>query len=241
MNQKDQESRYKITRKNEGDIFIAEIPEIEFSIYEYLDFVIMYFCYNNQTHNSVEQLIDKYRSNGFETCIIGCIKSLDEVIDYTDDKVYSSFKNLTSKFDLHLDSATDFDFENLIQFCISTEIGNHMSVSPHDMKYRPDTKIQVISVEADTIQNLISVLKTKTNYLFKNNSAKCNRFMISAMTKDKDFEDGIHAYEQIYEAFCEAFDEYIVEADECLLVGCTEMPDVFTSEKIKVILIFCDK
>ena len=236
MNQKDQESRYKITRKNEGDIFIAEI---EFSIYEYenLDFVIMYFCYNNQTHNSVEQLIDKYRSNGFETCIIGCIKSLDEVIDYTDDKVYSSFKNLTSKFDLHLDSATDFDFENLIQFCISIEIGNYMSVSLHDIKYRPDTKIQVISVEADTIQNLINVLKTKINYLFKNNSAKCNRCMISAMTKDKDFEDAGHDYEQI----CETFDEYMVEDAVLLLAGCTEIPDVFTSEKIKVILIFCDK
>lgn len=235
MNQKDQESGYKITRKNEGDIFIAEI---EFSYeYENLDFVIMYFCYNNQTHNSVEQLIDKYRSNGFETCIIGCIKSLDEVIDYTDDKVYSSFKNLTSKFDLHLDSATDFDFENLIQFCISIEIGNYMTVSLHDIKYRPDTKIQVISVEADTIQNLINVLKTKINYLFKNNSAKCNRCMISAMTKDKDFEDAGHDYEQI----CETFDEYMVEDAVWLLAGCTEIPDVFTSEKIKVILIFCDK
>ncbi|UTD04568.1 hypothetical protein E4N80_03280 [Treponema denticola] len=234
MNQKDQESRYKITRKNEGDIFIAEI---EFSMYEHLDFVIMYFCYNNQTHNSVEQLIDKYRGNGFETCIIGCIKSLDEVIDYTDDKVYSSFKNLTSKFDLHLDSATDFDFENLIQFCISIEIGNYMTVSLHDIKYRPDTKIQVISVEADTIQNLINVLKTKINYLFKNNSAKCNRCMISAMTKDKDFEDAGHDYEQI----CETFDEYMVEDAVWLLAGCTEIPDVFTSEKIKVILIFCDK
>ena len=234
MNQKDQESRYKLTRKNEGDIFIAEI---EFSMYEHLDFVIMYFCYNNQTHTSVEQLIDKYRSNGFETCIIGCIKSLDEVIDYTDDKVYSSFKNLTSKFDLHLDSATDFDFENLIQFCISIEIGNYMTVSLHDIKYRPDTKIQVISVEADTIQNLINVLKTKINYLFKNNSAKCNRCMISAMTKDKDFEDAGHDYEQI----CETFDEYMVEDAVWLLAGCTEIPDVFTSEKIKVILIFCDK
>lgn len=234
MNQKDQESRYKITRKNEGDIFIAEI---EFSIYEHLDFVIMYFCYNNQTHNSVEQLIDKYRSNNSRTCIIGCIKSLDKVIDYTDDNFDSSFKNLTSKFDLHLDSATDFDFENLIQFCISIEIGNYMTVSLHDIKYRPDTKIQVISVEADTIQNLINVLKTKINYLFKNNSAKCNRCMISAMTKDKDFEDAGHDYEQI----CETFDEYMVEDAVWLLAGCTEIPDVFTSEKIKVILIFCDK
>ena len=233
MNQKDQESRYKLTRKNEGDIFIAEI---EFSIYEHLDFVIMYFCYNNRNHNNVELLIDKYRSNDFETCIIGCIKSLDKVIDYTDDNFDSSFKNLTSKFDLHLDSATDFDFENLIQFCISTEIA-YITISLHDMKYRPDTKIQLISVEADTIQNLINVLKTKINYLFKNNSAKCNRCMISAMTKDKDFEDGIHDYEQI----CEAFGEYMAEDADCLLAGCTEMPDVFTSEKIKVILIFCDK
>lgn len=233
MNQKDQKLRYKLTRKNEGDIFIAEI---EFSMYEHLDFVIMYFCYNNRNHNSVELLIDKYRSNNSSTCIIGCIKSLDKVIDYTDDNFDSSFKNLTSKFDLHLDSATDFDFENLIQFCISTEIA-YINVTLHDMKYRPDTKIQVISVEADTIQNLINILKTKTNYLFKNNSAKCNRYMISAMTKDKDEEEIINGYYQI----CEALDKYMVEDAVCLSTGCTEMPDVFTSEKIKVILIFCDK
>lgn len=131
------------------DVRIAEIYDKRSNN---LDYIIMYFCYNPENHQQIEKQIKAYRNNK-ETCLIGCTKPAK-------DNFFDSEK-LTSLFDVHLNAAIDSNFEDLIEYCISTE-DSVVHCETNDFKSQHGTKIFVYTARNNTIEKVIENIKNKT-------------------------------------------------------------------------------
>jgi hypothetical protein len=130
-------------------IKIAEVWHKGYSME--LDFVLMFFGYNKENQKRITDLIEEYHVKKVG-CIIACIDIAGEVIDYTENE-YEAFSSLMKQFDLHLDSASTVDFENLVEFCTSTETGCvHITMS--DIKSALGTEIHIVTKESSSINEL---------------------------------------------------------------------------------------
>lgn len=221
------DKNYSVQRMNDGEIQIAEICDTRLNN---LDFVVMYFKFNSNLITEVEKRIAEYRKND-GTCIIGCINSLEEVIDFTNDAEYSAFKNLTSLFDIYLDAATDFDFENLIDFCISTE-DSVVHIDPYDFKSKPGTEVFVVTEQSQSIDKLIDNLKiTSQKLLGPNSIKKFPKIVVSLMTNGRNLL--LSEVKDIIDSMA----DYLTDDAQCMLNSCECMESLKENE-VKVAVIF---
>ena len=148
---------YTVNRVEFDGIKIAEIywHAVEYSG---LDFVLIFFGYNKENQKSITGLIEEYHVKK-ANCIIGCIDIACEAIDYKDNE-YEAFSSLMKQFDLHLDSASTVDFENLVEFCTSRETGCP-TISMGDIKSVSGTEIYVVSEESSSINELKNLVSER--------------------------------------------------------------------------------
>ena len=172
-----------------------------------LDYIIMYFCYNPENHQQIEKQINEYRNNK-ETCLIGCTKPAK-------DNFFDSEK-ITSLFDVHVNTASASDFEDLIDYCISTE-DSVVHCKINDFKSQPGTEIFVY-----TAQN-----KTKTE-------KKYQKVVVSLMTNGREL--------QIFEVkdIMDSLSRNLTVNAQIMLNTC-ECMEKLKKDEIKVTVIFFEK
>ena len=129
------------------DVRIAEIYDKRSNN---LDYIIMYFCYNPKNRQQIEKQINEYRNNK-ETCLIACIKPVNDT--------FFDSEKITSLFDVHKNAASESDFEDLIDYCISTE-DSVVHCEINDFKSQPGTEIFVYTAQNNSIETL--------TYLYEN-------------------------------------------------------------------------
>lgn len=190
-----------------------------------LDYVVMYFCYNPENYQQIENQIKEYRKNK-STCLIGCIKSNDEK--------YSDLKKPTSLFDVHLDSASDLDFENLIDFCISTE-DSVLNCELNDFKSQRVTEISIYTSQNNSIAKLIENLQNKISIQLENRSEeKYPKVVISLMSNGRELQ-----ISEVKE-FMDSISGYLTDDAQCMLNTCDCM-EKLKKDEIKVTGIFFEK
>lgn len=196
------------------DVRIAEIYDKRSNN---LDYIIMYFCYNPENHQQIEKQINEYRNNK-ETCLIGCTKPAK-------DNFFDSEK-ITSLFDVHVNTASASDFEDLIDYCISTE-DSVVHCKINDFKSQPGTEIFVYTAQNNSIEKLIENIKTKTE-------EKYPKVVVSLMTNGREL--------QISEvkSITDSIKGYLTDDAQCMLNTC-ECMEKLKKDEIKVTLIFFEK
>lgn len=196
------------------DVRIAEIYDKRSNN---LDYIIMYFCYNPENHQQIEKQINEYRNNK-ETCLIGCTKPAK-------DNFFDSEK-ITSLFDVHVNTASASDFEDLIDYCISTE-DSVVHCKINDFKSQDGTEIIVSAAQNKSIEKLIENIKTKTE-------EKYPKVVVSLMTNGREL--------QISEvkSITDSITGYLTDGAQCMLNTC-ECMEKIKKDEIKVTLIFFEK
>ena len=221
---------YTVNRVEFDGIKIAEIywHAVEYSG---LDFVLIFFGYNKENQKSITGLIEEYHVKK-ANCIIGCIDIACEAIDYKDNE-YEAFSSLMKQFDLHLDSATSGDFENLVEFCTSTETGcTH--ISKDDIKSAPGTEIHIVTEESSSINELKNLVSETCRRLFGHREQKFPRVMMAFLTNGYELE-----LDEI-EILIDSLDGFITGDSYCWLVLNNKVPGL-DNKTIKVSLIFCEE
>ena len=140
----------------------------------------MFFRYKKENQKRITNLIEEYHVKK-AGCIIGCIDIAGEGIDYTDNGEYEAFSNLMKQFDLHLDSASTMDFENLVSFCKSTESGCP-AVMPSDFKSKSGAEIHFVTEESTSIDELKSLVSETCKRLFGHKERKIPKVMVAFLT-----------------------------------------------------------
>ena len=196
------------------DVRIAEIYDKRSNN---LDYIIMYFCYNPENHQQIEKQINEYRNNK-ETCLIGCTKPAK-------DNFFDSEK-ITSLFDVHVNTASASDFEDLIDYCISTE-DSVIHCEMNDFKSQDGTEIIVSAAQNNSIEKLIENIKTKTE-------EKYPKVVVSLMTNRREL--------QISEvkSITDSITGYLTDDAQCMLNTC-ECMEKLKKDEIKVTVIFFEK
>lgn len=218
-----------VNRVEIDGIKIAEVYWHEGDFIE-LDYVLMFFGYNKENQNRVSKLIEEYHVKK-ANCTIGCNDLAGEVIDFTDNDEYEVFSSLMKQFDLHLDSATSEDFENLVEFCTSTETGcTHISMG--DIKSVPGTEIYVVSEESSSINELKKLVSGTCRKLFSHREQKFPKVLIAFLT---------NGYELRLDEVKELIDSLdgFTTGDNCMLVVNNKITSQ-NKEVIRVSLIFCE-
>ena len=196
------------------DVRIAEIYDKRSNNLEY---VIMYFCYTPENHQQIEKKIKEYINNK-ETCLIACIKPVNDI--------FFDSEKITSLFDVHLNAASDSDFEDLIDYCISTEDAV-VNCEMNDFKSQDGTEIIVSAAQNKSIEKLIENIKTKTE-------EKYPKVVVSLMTNRREL--------QISEvkSITDSITGYLTDGAQCMLNTC-ECMEKIKKDEIKVTLIFFEK
>ena len=196
------------------DVRIAEIYDKRANN---LDYVIMYFCYTSENRQQIEKQIKEYRNNK-ETCLIACIKPVNDT--------FFDSEKITSLFDVHLNAASDSDFEDLIDYCISTEDAV-VYCEMNDFKSQNGTEIIVSAAQNKSIEKLIENIKTKTE-------EKYPKVVVSLMTNGREL--------QISEvkSITDSITGYLTDDAQCMLNTC-ECMEKIKKDEIKVTLIFFEK
>ena len=211
-------------------IKIAEVYWHEGNFTE-LNYVLMFFGYNKENLNRISELIEKYHAKK-TNCTIGCNDLAGEVIDFTDNDEYEAFSSLMKQFDLHLDSATSGDFENLVEFCTSTETGcTH--ISKDDIKSAPGTEIHIVTEESSSINELKNLVSRTCRKLFSHRVQKFPKVMIAFLTNGYELR-----LDEVKELI-DSLDSSITGAN-CLWVLNNKVPGL-DNKTIKVSLIFCEE
>ena len=190
----------------------------------------MFFGYKVKNQNRISDLIEKYHVKK-ANCIIGCIDLTGEVIDFTDNDEYEAFSSLMKQFDLHLDSATSEDFENLVEFCTSTETDGP-TLSSRDMRSASGTEIHIATEESNSLSELKRMISDSCRKLFTHRERKFPKVMIAFLT---------NGYEMSLDEVKEIFDSLdgFITGDSCMWVFNNEITGQ-NKEVIKVSLIFCE-
>lgn len=220
---------YTVNRVEFDGIKIAEIywHAVEYSG---LDFVLIFFGYNKENQKSITGLIEEYHVKK-ANCIIGCIDIACEAIDYKDNE-YEAFSSLMKQFDLHLDSASTVDFENLVEFCTSTKTGCP-TIILSDFKSESGTEIHFVTEESSSINELKSLISESCKKLFSHREQKFPKVMIAFLTNGYEL-----SLDEIQELF-DSLDDFITD-DSCMMVLNNKISGQ-NKEVIKVSLIFCEE
>ena len=218
-----------VNRLEIDGIKIAEVYWHEGDFTE-LNYVLMFFDYNKENLNRISELIKEYHVKK-ANCTIGCNDLAGEVIDFTDNDEYEVFSSLMKQFDLHLDSATSEDFENLVEFCTSTETGSP-TIMPHDFKSNQGTEIHIVKEESNSLSELKRLISKSCKKLFNHREQKFPKVMIAFLT---------NGYEMRLDEVKEIFDSLdgFITGDSCMWVVNNKVPGL-DSKTIRVSLIFCE-
>ena len=205
-----------------AEVYLHEGDSIE------LDYVLMFFGYNKESLNRISELIKEYHVKK-ANCTIGCNDLAGEVIDFTDNDENETFSSLMKQFDLHLDSVTSGVFENLVEFCTSTETGGP-TIMPHDFKSNQGTEIHIVTEESNSINELKRLISKSCKKLFSHRERKFPKVMIAFLT---------NGYEMRLDEIKEIFDSLdgFITGDSCMWVFNNEIT-CQNKEVIKVSLIF---
>ena len=216
---------------NRVEICGIKIAEIYWNAVEYsgLDFVLIFFGYNKENQKSITRLIEEYHVKK-ANCIIGCIAC--EAIDYKDNE-YEAFSSLMKQFDLHLDSASTVDFENLVEFCTSRETGCP-TISMGDIKSVSGTEIYVVSEESSSINELKNLVSETCRRLFGHREQKFPRVMMAFLTNGYEMR-----LDEVKEIF-DSLDGFITGDSYCWPVLNNKVPGL-DNKTIRVSLIFCEE
>ena len=219
-----------VNRVEIDGIKIAEVYWHEGDSIE-LDYVLMFFSYNKENQNRVSKLIEEYHVKK-ANCTIGCNDLAGEVIDFTDNDDYETFSSLMKQFDLHLDSATSGVFENLVDFCTSTETDGP-TIMPHDFKSNQGTEIHIVIEESSSVSELKRLISKSCKKLFSHKEQKFPKVMIGFLT---------NGYEMRLDEVKEIFDSLdgFITGDSCNWVVNNEVPGL-DNKTIRVSLIFCEE
>lgn len=196
------------------DVRIAEIYDKRSNN---LDYIIMYFCYNPENHQQIEKQINEYRNNK-ETCLIGCTKPAK-------DNFFDSEK-LASLFDVHVNAASASDFEDLIDYCISTE-DSVVHCEMNDFKSQDGTEIIVSAAQNNSIEKLIEIIKNKPE-------KKYPKVVVSLMTNSRELV--ISEVKSITDSISGCLEDDA----QCMLNTC-ECMEKLKKDEIKVTVIFFEK
>ena len=196
------------------DVRIAEIYDKRSNN---LDYIIMYFCYNPENHQQIEKQINEYRNNK-ETCLIGCTKPAK-------DNFFDSEK-ITSLFDVHVNTASASDFEDLIDYCISTE-DSVVHCKINDFKSQPGTEIIVSAAQNNSIEKLIEIIKNKPE-------KKYPKVVVSLMTNSREL-----VISEV-KSITDSISGYLEDDAQCMLNTC-ECMEKLKKDEIKVTVIFFEK
>ena len=219
-----------VNRLEIDGIKIAEVYWHEGDFTE-LDYVLMFFGYNKENLNRISELIKEYHVKK-ANCTIGCNDLAGEVIDFTDNDEYEAFSSLMKQFDLHLDSATSGDFENLVEFCTSTETGGP-TIMPHDFKSNQGTEIHIVKEESNSLSELKRLISKSCKKLFSHREQKFPKVMIAFLTNGYEMR-----LDEVKEIF-DSLDGFII-GDSCNWVVNNEVP-LLDNKTIRVSLIFCEE
>lgn len=221
---------YTVNRLEIDGIKIAEVYWHEGDSIE-LDYVLMFFGYNKESLNRISELIKEYHVKK-ANCTIGCNDLAGEVIDFTDNDEYEAFPSLMKQFDLHLDSATSGVFENLVDFCTSTETDGP-TIMPHDFKSNQGTEIHIVIEESSSVSELKRLISKSCKKLFSHKEQKFPKVMIGFLT---------NGYEMRLDEVKEIFDSLdgFITGDSCMWVINNKVPGL-DSKTIRVSLIFCEE
>lgn len=219
-----------VNRVEIDGIKIAEVYWHEGGSIE-LDYVLMFFDYNKESQNRISELIEKYHAKK-TNCTIGCNDLAGEIIDFTDNDEYETFSSVMKQFDLHLDSATSGDFENLVEFCTSTETGGP-TIMPCDFKSNQGTEIHIFTEESNSLSELKRLISKSCKKLFSHREQKFPKVMIAFLT---------NGYEMRLDIVKEIFDSLdgFITGDGCNWVINNEVPGL-DNKTIRVSLIFCEE
>ena len=219
-----------VNRVEIDGIKIAEVYRHEGDSIE-LDYVLMFFGYNKECLNRISELIKEYHVKK-ANCTIGCNDLAGEVIDFTDNDEYEAFSSLMKQFDLHLDSATSEDFENLVEFCTSTETDGP-TLSARDMKSGAEREIHIVAEESSSINELKNLVSGTCRKLFSHREQKFPKVMIAFLT---------NGYELRLDEVKEIFDSLdgFITGDSCNWVVNNEVPGL-DNKTMRVSLIFCEE
>lgn len=203
-----------VNRVEIDGIKIAEVYWHEGGSIE-LDYVLMFFDYNKESQNRISELIEKYHAKK-TNCTIGCNDLAGEIIDFTDNDEYETFSSVMKQFDLHLDSATSGDFENLVEFCTSTETGGP-TIMPCDFKSKQGTEIHIFTEESNSLSELKRLISKSCKKLFSHREQKFPKVMIAFLT---------NGYEMRLDIVKEIFDSLdgFITGDSCNWVINNEVP-----------------
>lgn len=220
---------YTVNRVEFDGIKIAEIywHAVEYSG---LDFVLIFFGYNKENQKSITGLIEEYHVKK-ANCIIGCIDIACEAIDYKDNE-YEAFSSLMKQFDLHLDSASTVDFENLVEFCTSTKTGCP-TITLSDFRSESGTEIHFVTEESSSVRELKRLISESCKKLFSHREQKFPKVMIAFLTNGYEL-----SLDEIQELF-DSLDDFIT-VDSCMMVLNNKISGQ-NKEVIKVSLIFCEE
>lgn len=196
------------------DVRIAEIYDKRSNN---LDYVIMYFCYTPENHQQIEKKIKEYINNK-ETCLIACIKPVNDI--------FFDSEKITSLFDVHFNAASDSDFEDLIDYCISTEDAV-VHCEMNDFKSQPGTDIFVYTAQNNSIEKLIENITTETE-------EKYPKVVVSLMTNGRELQ--ISEVKEIMDSLSRNLTDDV----QCMLNTC-ECMEKLKKEEIKVTVIFFEK
>ena len=221
---------YTVNRLEIDGIKIAEVYWHEGDSIE-LDYVLIFFGYNKESRNRISELIEEYHVKK-TNCIIGCIDLADEVIDFTDNDEYEAFSSLMKQFDFHLDFATSEDFENLVEFCTSTETSGP-TIMPYDFKSNQGTEIHIFMEESSSVSELKRLISKSCKKLFSHREQKFPKVIIAFLTNG--YEMGLDEVKEIF-YFLEGF----ITGDSCMWVVNNEVPEL-DNKTIRVSLIFCEE
>ena len=218
-----------VNRVEIDGIKIAEVYRHEGDSIE-LDYVLMFFDYNKESQNRISELIEKYHAKK-TNCTIGCNYIAGEVIDFTDNDEYEAFSSLMKQFDLHLDSATSEDFENLVEFCTSTETSGP-TIMPHDFKSNQGTEIHIVTEESNSLSELKRLISDSCRKLFSHREQKFPKVMIAFLTNG--YEMRLDEVKKIFDSL-----DGFITGDSCMWVFNNKVPGL-DSKTIRVSLIFCE-
>ena len=219
-----------VNRVEIDGIKIAEVYRHEGDSIE-LDYVLMFFDYNKESQNRISELIEKYHAKK-TNCTIGCNYIAGEVIDFTDNDEYEAFSSLMKQFDLHLDSATSEDFENLVEFCTSTETSGP-TIMPHDFKSNQGTEIHIVTEESNSLSELKRLISDSCRKLFSHRERKFPKVMIAFLTNG--YEMRLDEVKKIFDSL-----DGFITGDSCMWVINNKVPGL-DSKTIRVSLIFCEE
>lgn len=220
---------YTVNRLEIDGIKIVEVYWHEGDSIE-LDYVLMFFGYNKENLNRISELIKEYHVKK-ANCTVGCNDLAGEVIDFTDNDEYEAFSSLMKQFDLHLDSATSEDFENLVEFYTSTETDDP-TIMPYDFKSNQGAEIHIVTEESNSINELKKLVSGTCRKLFSHREQKIPKVMIAFLTNG--YELNLDEVKEIFD-FLDGF----ITGDSCMWVVNNEVPGL-GNKTIRVSLIFCE-